>query len=145
MEMSRATEADCGAPRSGEQCRKGFVLDRFPMIIGRGSEVDIHVEDRWGSRRHCEITEVDGALMVRDLGSTHGTLVNGVLQEESRLEIGDQLTVGLSTLVVSAVPSSGASALGSAQTTVGRLAFVPVDTRCRENGVTDRVARSKPR
>lgn len=115
------------------------------MTIGRGSEVDVRLEDRWASRRHCEITESDGTLMVRDLGSTHGTLVNGVLQKESRLEIGDQLTVGLLTLVVSAAPSSGASALGSAQTAVGRLALVPVETRCRENGVTGRIARSKPR
>ena len=78
-----------------------FPFDELPLIIGRSPEATIRVGDRWASRRHCEITERDGLLVVRDLGSTHGTLLNGQPITESTLTPGDKLTVGLVTLLVS--------------------------------------------
>lgn len=76
-----------------------LVLHQFPLVIGRGAESDILLEDRWVSRRHCQIEERDGLLVVRDLGSRHGTLVNNAPVAESPLLPGDTLRVGLSTLV----------------------------------------------
>src|SRR5262249_3376950 len=53
------------------------------------------------SRRHCELLEVGGKLVVRDLGSSNGTFVNGkrVLGQQP-LKPGDELTVGAVTLRV---------------------------------------------
>ena len=51
--------------------------DDLPLTFGRGPQAGIRIEDRWTSRRHCELHEVDGVLWVDDLGSTHGTHVNG--------------------------------------------------------------------
>jgi len=75
-------------------------VERFPVVFGRSREADVWLDDRWVSRRHCEIV-LDGArLCVRDLGSTYGTLVNGRHVDTCPLEEGDRLSVGLSTFLV---------------------------------------------
>ena len=78
-----------------------ILLDELPVLLGRGSDAGIQVLDGFASRRHCEISERDGVLFVRDLGSTNGCLVNGRFASESSLRPGDELGVGLTTFVVS--------------------------------------------
>ena len=46
-----------------------------------------------------EIDEIAGTLVVRDLGSTHGTFVNGLEVTEAHLMPGDKLTIGLSNFL----------------------------------------------
>jgi pSer/pThr/pTyr-binding forkhead associated (FHA) protein len=46
-------------------------------IVGRGSEADVRIDDRDVSRRHCEILVRPDGVIVRDLGSTHGTWYEG--------------------------------------------------------------------
>ena len=68
------------------------------LVIGRGSEADLRINDPGISRRHAQI-RVNPAgpglqIDIVDLGSTNGIMVNGqrvqqaVLQEGSRIEIG---------------------------------------------------------
>jgi hypothetical protein len=80
-----------------------IVLDQFPAIIGRGVDVALRIDDRWLSRRHCELTRVGDDLFVRDLGSRHGTYVNGQPIESSRLLPGNELCLGLSHFLVELV------------------------------------------
>jgi len=75
-------------------------LPEFPTRLGRSAEADICIEDRWVSREHCEIDRVDRVLRVRDLGSKHGTFVNGRAVTASELKPGDQLSIGLSIFLV---------------------------------------------
>jgi len=75
-------------------------LDRLPATIGRGSHADVRLVDRCASRVHCEISELNGTLVVRDLESRNGTFVNGQCVEESLLLPGDRLTVGSSRFEV---------------------------------------------
>jgi pSer/pThr/pTyr-binding forkhead associated (FHA) protein len=84
-----------GGPENGKELR----VRQLPLTIGRGEEADFPLEDRWVSRRHCEIFERDGALALRDLGSRHGTLVNGHVVSESVLQPGDRISIGMTTLV----------------------------------------------
>lgn len=77
------------------------VLDDLPAILGRSSQSQVPVEDQWVSRRHCELHEVDGLLVVRDLGSKHGTYVNGKRISEARLLPDDKLTIGMTSFVAS--------------------------------------------
>jgi len=83
-----------------EENRK-VVLRKLPAVLGRSSEAEVTVEDRWVSRRHCEITEIDGLLVVRDLGSKHGTFVNGQRVDQARLLPEDTITVGLTSFAAS--------------------------------------------
>jgi len=80
--------------------------DDLPLIFGRGPQAGVRIEDRWTSRRHCELHEVDGVLWVDDLGSTHGTHVNGRETLHAPLAEGDTLHVGLSTFKVSYQPAA---------------------------------------
>src|SRR6187455_402712 len=54
-----------------------IVVERFPIELGRGEDVGLRIDDRWLSRRHCRLDMIDGVLTVRDLGSRHGTFING--------------------------------------------------------------------
>ena len=69
-------------------------LAELPLLIGRSPLAKIRLDDTFVSRCHCEIEEVSGTLLVRDLGSTHGTLVNGQAIIQSPLRLGDTLTIG---------------------------------------------------
>jgi hypothetical protein len=82
--------------------------DRFLLmgpinVIGRDEESDIIFDDPGISRRHSEIrVTTDGPHLVatvRDLGSTNGTFVNGERISSRRLEEGDRVTIGRTTVV----------------------------------------------
>ncbi|HUT93245.1 MAG TPA: FHA domain-containing protein [Thermoguttaceae bacterium] len=80
--------------------KRRIVVKRFPAMIGRDPDAEVQVDDRWASRRHCEIDQVDGTLVVRDVGSRHGTFVNGESVRSARLLPGDRLTVGATSFEV---------------------------------------------
>ncbi len=70
------------------------------LVIGRADECDVQLHDRWMSRRHCEITVEGDEVWIRDLGSTHGTLVNEQPVIEQRLREGDVIRLGLTSFRV---------------------------------------------
>lgn len=78
-----------------------FTFDQLPVLVGRSPEAGIRLEDHWVSRRHCQIDQVDGNLVVRDLDSKHGTYVNGTRVAEAVLQPGDRLSAGASSFLVS--------------------------------------------
>jgi CheY-like chemotaxis protein len=74
---------------------------RFPCLIGRGTDCDVHLFDPALSRHHCRLHWRDDLLVIEDLGSRNGTLVNGQKVTEVRvLAEGDELTVGASVFSV---------------------------------------------
>ena len=77
-----------------------IVLDKLPATLGRSPNSEIYLTDRWVSRCHCEIDHVNGTLTVRDIGSKHGTFVNGEKVTHAPLLPGDNLTVGLTRFQV---------------------------------------------
>jgi DNA-binding NtrC family response regulator len=71
------------------------------VVVGRAAGADVRLSDPSVSRRHAEILMERGHARVRDLGSSHGTLVNGERLEEPRLlATGDVVSVGDVTLAV---------------------------------------------
>jgi hypothetical protein len=72
------------------------------LVLGRGSECDVRIEDPGVSRRHAEIrvqgSGPDAQLMVVDLGSTNGTVVDGVRAAQAPLADGSRIVLG-STVV----------------------------------------------
>jgi pSer/pThr/pTyr-binding forkhead associated (FHA) protein len=77
-----------------------FTIQTLPLRIGRGPQVALSLEaDQGVSRQHAEIYESAGRLRIRDLQSTHGTFVNGRRITDESLSSGDQISLGLSTLV----------------------------------------------
>jgi pSer/pThr/pTyr-binding forkhead associated (FHA) protein len=63
--------------------------------IGRSAGADFIVEAPLISRLHCKlIADKSNQLVVEDLGTTNGTLVNGTTVVRAVLKAGDRLTVG---------------------------------------------------
>ena len=84
-----------------------ILVERFPIDLGRGQQVDIRIDDRWLSRRHCQLDlDEGGCPLVRDLGSRHGTFINGERVSERKLLPGDELCIGLSHFVAEYEPES---------------------------------------
>ena len=68
-------------------------LLRKKLLIGRRDSCDIALRFPNVSSRHCELEMVDHYWMVRDLGSSNGTKVNGVRVRAKWLLPGDELSV----------------------------------------------------
>ncbi|QDU21652.1 FHA domain-containing protein [Urbifossiella limnaea] len=65
---ARLVPADGGPP---------IDLTKDLSVVGRGADCDVRVEHKSVSKYHCVVVKTDGLLLLRDLGSTNGTRVNG--------------------------------------------------------------------
>ncbi|HEX2224566.1 MAG TPA: FHA domain-containing protein, partial [Thermoanaerobaculia bacterium] len=65
-----------------------------PLMVGRSLECDLALRDPTVSRQHAEVRLSDGAVHLRDLGSTNGTWVNGERVGEARVRPGDRVAFG---------------------------------------------------
>ena len=81
----------------GGEVKTAEIKLRLPSTIGRGRGATIMLPHPLVSRTHCELYEVDGRLMVRDLGSLNGTFINNQRITEATLPAGELLTVGTVT------------------------------------------------
>jgi adenylate cyclase len=68
--------------------------DGVPLIVGRAPTCDLPVFDPTISRRHAELTSDGGAVVVRDLGSSNGTFVNGVKTSNALIAVNDTVAFG---------------------------------------------------
>jgi two-component system, cell cycle response regulator len=66
--------------------------------VGRGDEADISLDDDGVSRLHCSLTASADSALLKDLGSSNGTFVNGVRVSEQKLRDGDRVQVGGGTI-----------------------------------------------
>lgn len=84
----------------GELLAVPIPLERDSVILGRALEADVRVNDARASRLHARITSErdpgSGEYFYRivDLGSTNGTLVNGLPVQSAILRNGDKVTIG---------------------------------------------------
>ncbi|MEO0323730.1 MAG: GGDEF domain-containing protein [Myxococcota bacterium] len=76
-----------------------FAMDD-DVVIGRGRDATLRVDDRGLSRRHVRIRRQEERFWIEDLGSTNGTFLNGdrVLMP-SPLSDGDRVQAGKNTLL----------------------------------------------
>lgn len=68
------------------------------IIVGRGSEFDMVLDEDMVSRRHAKLATYHGQIVLQDLKSTNGTFVNGERINVSRLKVGDKILVGTSIM-----------------------------------------------
>jgi transcriptional regulator with PAS, ATPase and Fis domain len=61
----------------GVACCEPIPLAGDTLVLGRGEECSLRLDDGKSSRRHAEVARADGRWIVRDLGSRNGTFVDG--------------------------------------------------------------------
>ncbi len=78
------------------------LVSRLPAVVGR-AEADIVIRGASISRKHCEIDRRNAQVIVRDLGSRNGTLIDGVpfageiaLTGPSEIGLGEDVAVRVS-------------------------------------------------
>jgi pSer/pThr/pTyr-binding forkhead associated (FHA) protein len=65
------------------------------LTIGRSTEADVRIEDRFASGIHSRLFSRAGGYYVEDMGSTNGTFLNGAqLESESLLTDLDEVRIG---------------------------------------------------
>ncbi len=63
------------------------------IVVGRKEDCDVRLEHKSVSKMHCVIVKTDGLLLLRDLGSTNGTRVNGTRVRRAALLPNDQVSI----------------------------------------------------
>ncbi|QJW97634.1 FHA domain-containing protein [Frigoriglobus tundricola] len=75
-------------------------LTKDMTLFGRDEDCDVRLEHKSVSKLHCVIVKTDGLLLLRDLGSTNGTRVNGQRVRRAALLPNDALAVANLKFVV---------------------------------------------
>ena len=79
----------------GQERQKRFLLPSTRLVVGRSGAADISISDPAASLTHSAFEARESGVFVIDLGTTRGTLSNGVrVGQPTRLESGDVVTIG---------------------------------------------------
>jgi pSer/pThr/pTyr-binding forkhead associated (FHA) protein len=84
---------------SGTNSGATAALDQAPILIGRGSDAAIRLEDDYVSTRHARIAASGDQWFVEDLGSTNGTYIGTVrITQPTTITLGTQVRIGKTIL-----------------------------------------------
>jgi sigma-B regulation protein RsbU (phosphoserine phosphatase) len=75
--------------------RRDVPIATFPFRIGRQAGNELTLRDSRVSRQQAQITDVGGTMVLEDMGSSHGTFVNGEKILRHELKISDQIDFGV--------------------------------------------------
>jgi pSer/pThr/pTyr-binding forkhead associated (FHA) protein len=68
-------------------------LTRDLTVVGRKEDCDLRLDHKSISKFHCVIVKMENTLVLRDLGSTNGTMVNGKKIRRATLKNNDCLNI----------------------------------------------------
>ncbi|MGZ8595525.1 MAG: FHA domain-containing protein [Actinomycetota bacterium] len=81
--------------KRGPNAGSTFLLEAESTAVGRSTDSAVFLDDITVSRAHAPFERRDaGSWVVRDVGSVHGTYVNGEQVDESKLASGDEVQIG---------------------------------------------------
>ncbi len=78
----------------GKSAGKEFFFSQARVRIGRAPDSDLVLYDMGVSRLHVELLADAQGCTLRDTGSANGTMLNGVLATEARVQSGDRVQIG---------------------------------------------------
>lgn len=79
---------------------KQIPLEKGAVVLGRGTDAQIRLDDDLVSRKHCSLTFDGKTVVVEDLGSTNGTFVDGSPIKKMELDSDNRLQIGKMVLKV---------------------------------------------
>jgi len=74
----------------GQYHGRSFTLEQ-PRLVGRSSDADIRIDDPAFADRHARLELIGDDIVLRDLGSVDGSVVNGEPVRDALLHTGDQI------------------------------------------------------
>src|SRR4030095_9959379 len=90
-----------------------FELPDEPALVGRESR-QLPLTDNTVSRRHAELIPAEGNWVLKDLGSSNGSYVNGArVTNRYTLKLGDQIRVGRTLMVFGNQPGVSRASSGN--------------------------------
>jgi len=99
VESQTLQETDVAWQAVVEIAGQRHTLTKARTVIGRGSDADITIADAGTSRKHVEILWDGERAMMRDLGSTNGSRLNGQKVSQGQLQPGSTITIGRTDIV----------------------------------------------
>lgn len=78
----------------GGKANKGSISLKLPTVIGRSRKAGLTIAHPMISRKHCKLFEADGLLMVHDLDSLNGTIIDEKPVKESPLPPNAEFSIG---------------------------------------------------
>jgi hypothetical protein len=84
---------------SGPLAGQTIAVSGEDFLIGRGSMCQLRIPDQAVSREHARLRQAQGSWFIQDQNSAAGTQVNGNRQMATRLNNGDRITIGSTTLI----------------------------------------------
>lgn len=110
-----ATRVSAAAPSLMGSDGQAFPLNKDVVLVGRESGCDLVLNQESVSARHAELRVTPQGVMVKDLGSTNGTYVNGLKVSEKLLTSGDELAFDVVKFMVNIPGAAGTRAGAAAQ------------------------------
>ena len=100
---------------SGTLCGRSFTLTE-PKLVGRGAACDIRIDDAALAERECQFELHHDRVVLRSLGNSEFTTVNGVAVGDAVLAPGDQVVIDQHRFMVEApgLPARGQDRLRKA-------------------------------
>ncbi|EQC46823.1 FHA domain-containing protein [Bacteriovorax sp. Seq25_V] len=71
-----------------------YYLNGNRMVMGRSNKADIQILDTQASREHVELSRVGKDIVLTDLGSQNGVVVNDLDVKQHKLKNGDKIIIG---------------------------------------------------
>ena len=83
----------------GPNVGQSALLSQAPILIGRGPDAAIRLDDDYVSTRHARIGLSGDTWYVEDLGSTNGTYLGGTrLTQPTTITLGTRIRIGKTSL-----------------------------------------------
>ncbi len=100
--------------------QRTLTVNRSPFTVGRKADRDLVIADARVSREHAEIVSEEGKFFVVDIGSRHGTYVNGQRVQRHKLQGNDRIEFGVRENIY-AVFQPGSSGISPAREFLDQL------------------------
>jgi diguanylate cyclase (GGDEF)-like protein len=84
---------------AGSNVGEMYEVEGSETVLGRGANASVRLNDDGISRRHARLVHVGNEVVIEDLNSSNGTLVNGESVTQRILKDGDKIRLGSTTIL----------------------------------------------
>lgn len=101
-EAVKAGEGPCLVVQREDDDKLIVPINKDELTMGRSSDCDIVLDERYVSRKHARICREQGAYWVEDLKSSIGISINGRRIPKEQLQNGDEIKLGAIRIIFAA-------------------------------------------